>query len=376
MPKTTGTRQDRTRPAVAGRARPQSQPQPPARVPGNLPLLVLLVVVVAALAVFALAFNSKNRTTDLFSDKGMPSDSYQVPLGVSLGETQPQDPFAGWNTYKNASGTFEFRYPANWQAKAEGQAVRITYPQATGTDILVAYSAVTSSLDTYVSALDQASLTAFEGKPSVTVKSQSKEKVNGYAAVQRLQAVNAAGLEQKITYLYDQGRILSVSTAMERIGGEWEQAYDLILSSFRFIAAPVATASTTVSSTASAQAGEYRSQAYGFSLSYDQQLKPKTADDGIEFNSGEETLLRVKGISSPMPSLLDYHPSGASVEAQVVVGGKQAMKFSAARKVGVADGKYVQYVVAIDGGKWLKVEYQAAAKDIAGFEKIISTIKF
>ncbi len=308
----------------------------------------------------------------------MPSDSYQVPLGVSLGETQPQDPFAGWNTYKNASGTFEFRYPANWQAKAEGQAVRITYPQATGTDILVAYSAVTSSLDAYVSALDQVSLTAFEGKPSVTVKSQSKEKVNGYAAVQRLQTVNAAGLEQKITYLYDQGRVLSVSTAMKQIGGEWEQAYDLILSSFKFIAAstPAAAASTSSSSTTPAKAGEYRSQAYGFSLSYDQQLKPKTADDGIEFNSGEETLLIAKGVSSPMPSLIDYHPSGANVEAQVVVGGKQAMKFSASRKIGGADGKYVQYVVAIDSGKWLKVEYQAAAKDIAGFEKIISTIKF
>jgi hypothetical protein len=350
---------------------------------------IVMVVIIIILVVVALFFvfhsYSKNRTNNVFNNDseqvGADASNYQVPLDSNANDSATQqntDSFAGWNSYRDASSTYEFKYPANWKIDtANNKNIKLIYPDATDTESLITLQPVKKTLTEYLAALDKISLTAYEGKPSVEIKNEQKTNINGFEAVKRLQKLNAADLEQKITYIYSNGKILSFSLVRPSISSDWSEAYDLILSSFKFIT-PSSTATTSTPASGSTTAvtsssTSYKNQAYGFTIQYDLGLKTTTTKSGINFIIGNNQFLKVNGEASGMPSLVSYHPNGAKVAGQTTIGGKEAMKFSVTDSSGLT---YVQYVIQLSGTKWLRIEYKGNEGSVASFEKIISSIKF
>ncbi|MFA6422594.1 MAG: hypothetical protein WCV92_04290 [Candidatus Buchananbacteria bacterium] len=350
----------------------------------NAPAIVMAVVVVIII-IMAICFYVLDKPTGSINNVQEQSNSnanYQVPLGVDI-PGKALDPYAGWNYFKNSSNTYEFKYPKNWQVKARGQDAQLIYPDVTSTQILVSYQLVDKKLSDYLSQLDKTALTAFEGKPSVKIEEEKAITVNGFSAITRLQHLNAADLDQKITYIYNNGRVLTFSM-IGQLSSDWIDAYNLILPSFNFV-----TASSTVSTTSSSSIGlasttvnavsslvPYKNAAYNFEIKYSSTLKPKTETNGIAFDMGSDQYLKIQGFNSSMPSLINYHPNGANVAGQSVIGGKDAMKFSLTKKDGDEAINYVQYVLVLNNSKWLKIEYQGSKSNSELFDKIISSIKF
>jgi len=328
-----------------------------------------MIIIAIAVASFIYLNDQSNRAKDLLNKS---NEDAQAAIEASAKNTPPADPYAGWNNYQSPSSTFEFKYPANWKIEKSGNAISLIYPEATSTQFLMTYQPTSKEFYSYIDELDKVSLTAYEGKPAFTMIDQQQIKVNGFEAIERTQKVNAADLDQVITYVYDSGKVMSFSMTGSDLTAQWKEVYSLILKSFKFQSASPALETATSTATADRSLSSYNNSAYGFKIAYQKTLKPKTSANGISFTIDSEKFLNISGSSSAMPSLINYHPNGANVDGQVKIGGRDAMKFSTS----TAKGDYVQYLLALDGKKWLKIEYKGENDNNVVFENIISSINF
>lgn len=261
----------------------QNQPQPyyQGRQSGNQGAIAVLAVllIVALLAVCALCFvfivkprlaAAPAESSDESEESGTIApkpENYQIPLGIqvpSAAETQAQDnsPTANWQSYTWIIGasttpsakassssstaatstakaaptsTLELKYPAGWVLTKSNNTIKLTNKLFADAQIIITSDASSKKLTEYLKELDEVSATAYEGKPSIQVKSQNALGTNSdkISAVQRMQYLTAADMQEKITYISYQGQIISVGLIAPQLTDEAIQLYDLLLSSFK-----------------------------------------------------------------------------------------------------------------------------------------------
>lgn len=347
-------------------------------------LVVILILILLGVLALIYVLPPKSINTE---NQGV-SQGGQIPLDVNINSSANQDPTASWLTYDKSSSTYIFKYSPDWKLTEQDQVVRLSLPITTSSEIVFNVTTTTKNLDQYLAELDKVSATAFEGKPSVQVKSSTPFTAGTSAEIkgaQRVQTNLAAGLEQNVTYLYYNNRIFSIFLNSPKINSNLQDAYALFLSTVRF--APVSNAQMTASSSSSStsslpsstpssqpKAISYVNTKFNFQIQYTASSSAQQGSDGITLTNGKNKLI-ITGIKGAVPSLIKYQPNGAKIAGQVVIAGKDAVKLFTAKPTNY-DSPYTQYVVPINDVSWLKIEYFGKDDVAKIFEGIIATLKF
>jgi hypothetical protein len=293
-------------------------------------------------------------------------------------------------TYYKSSSTYAFKYSPDWKLTEQGQSVRLSLPIVTSSEIVFNVATTTKNLDQYLAELDKVSATAFEGKPSVQVKSSTPFTVGTSAEIkgaQRIQTNLASGLEQNVTYLYYNNRIFSIFLNSPKINSDLQNAYALFLSTIRFAPASVSSTQAVASSSSSSAPSlpsstppsqpktiSYTNAKFNFQIQYTASSSAQQGSDGITLTNGKNKLI-ITGIKGAVPSLIKYQPNGAKIAGQVVIAGKDAVKLFTAKPTN-SDSPYTQYVLPINDASWIKIEYFGKDDSAKIFESVIATLKF
>lgn len=258
----------------------QHQPQPyyPRQQGGNQAVIAVLaaLLIITLLIVCVLCYiflikpklaGAPNKSTDESeqnSDALAEPSNYQIPLGVQMPSapeaTQDNSPTADWQSYtwlmtpkastSNSSSssstatttgksaptsTLELKYPDGWSLTKSNNTIKLTNKQFADAQIVITSDYNDKKLTDFLKALDEVAATAYEGKPSVQVKSQNALGTNSekISAIQRMQYLTAADLQEKITYISYQGQVISVGLIAPKLTDEMSQIYDLMLTSFK-----------------------------------------------------------------------------------------------------------------------------------------------
>ncbi len=317
--------------------------------------VIIFLLIVAGILFFG---NVKNRTNSLL-DTVEKDDTYQIPLGINLDDGNNLNPFEGWTVFKDQDKKFGFYYPSDWVIESKLNSVQIFYPERPDVVVNASWQSIKKDFSNYISESEKSMQ-----KTANQLKDEQKFKLNDFEAVKRFYYSSSTESEMIATYIFHDKTVFEIYLSAQKIDESLKSTYDLILSSFNFnISSPSVENKETV----------YKNSLYGFELKYGEEYVKKEVSEGIIFDFGSDSYLSVKGSTSKIPSLVDYHPSGANVAGQVKIAEKGAMKYLLQKEDGVA---YVQYVLPIDEKRWLQIEYDGKEKEIASFEKIISTINF
>jgi len=151
-----------------------------------------------------------------------------------------------WKIYQNDKYNFEFQYPDYW--KASGKPVKDNFvslidelPSEENPDTIEFSARVIAdkkytSLDSFLKEQDRTRLTAWEGKPSITIRSSEKININGSDAIRREIYNNAAGFPGIETFILKSGTIynLSINIYVGEIVLGRSRLYDKVIGTFRF----------------------------------------------------------------------------------------------------------------------------------------------
>ncbi len=229
--------------------------------------IIFIIICLAAIAAAAYFFLIKpgwpKPAAPADSEEQLNYNSYEMPLGITVpssdnsSDNQQQSSvptytfILGTSTKViEASGTtasttatttvettsaYQFQYPPAFVPVRTGNIVKLTSALATDTQILVEVNDSNRNLAAYLKNLDQTNATAYEGQPAVQVKSENKLTSNNkeVEAIQRLQLLVAPGLQEKVTYVSYQGKIISLAIIAPTLTAELNQLYDAILASFK-----------------------------------------------------------------------------------------------------------------------------------------------
>lgn len=184
-----------------------------------------------------------------------------------------------YQTFTNSQFGFSFQYPEGFSAQindGDGSMsnnmiwVRIYCTDRNSScgskEFRLYVQTSSSTLNAFVSQADKVSSAAYEGQPSVNVKSSNSTTIAGLNAIQRDETMNAAGFETMITYLRSGNNIYTFSIDPDEKGQtittDNMQIYNNILSSFKFVT-PVNSATTSNSDWKT-----YTNTQYGFQIQY------------------------------------------------------------------------------------------------------------
>ncbi|MFA5047927.1 MAG: hypothetical protein WC516_02695 [Patescibacteria group bacterium] len=204
---------------------------------------------------------SQSSATTTADQNAQNSDDYLIPLGINIPSDQQQqaNPVDSWLSFSfmdkstttttstkktttttatssvaTSSPLFQFKYPAFFKIKNNGNNLQLISDQATSTQILITVETSTKKLDAYLKDVDKIAATAWEGQPSMTVKSQGQGQIGKFSAVQRIEQLLAADLQKKATYVSLGNKIVMVSIISPAIDDTISNFYDVFLNTFKF----------------------------------------------------------------------------------------------------------------------------------------------
>ncbi len=229
----------------------------------NHPGLIVTAIVLAVALVGALGYicfplaaswhqadNSESASEPSTTDNtaAAADQSGNTPDAAAPAPETPADPAAGWLSYSDTNGAFEFKYAPAWQAdQQDPQIINFALSEAADTVISANWQATGTSLNAYLTALDKANAKGWEGQPSVKIERQGNVKIGTLNAYQRWQKLLAADLEQIMTYIPVGNKIYALSIRSPKLDDQIIQTYGLFLATFKIngISSTPALASTT-----------------------------------------------------------------------------------------------------------------------------------
>lgn len=162
--------------------------------------------------------------------------STQIPTPVPTVSPQIASVSANLVTYQNSGGDFSFEYPASWTIYSSTDS-DIIFKTKENNDLRISVASDSSpTIAAYLVKADKISGTAYEGEPSIEVKSTKKTVINNLSCIQREEYLIAADLTQTTTYFKKGSTVVSLSLT-PTYGNtlvEDKKLYNKLLTSFNF----------------------------------------------------------------------------------------------------------------------------------------------
>ncbi|KKR72708.1 MAG: hypothetical protein UU81_C0010G0054 [Microgenomates group bacterium GW2011_GWC1_41_8] len=217
-------------------------PIPPAEPAHHTPLKIILIAIgillAGAILVFVYQTIQANRSWRFTEPPDMMGSINQVSPSPILDET------AEWKTYTNTNSIsgFQIDIPSIWKELEHSSSFEnssmFQAPDGSQIDLTVEQTTF-NDLDSYLSDLDKTNTTAWEGKPSKTIKQTQLITIGNAKGIIRVEDWLAAGFTTKVTYIINDNKVFSI-TLLPYGDGNFEtqeaaKKYDHILSTFTFL---------------------------------------------------------------------------------------------------------------------------------------------
>lgn len=223
---------------------PVLRPEPPRRPAkkSSAPLAVgvLVVLIIIAFGAYSVSVYFKNKAAE---EAALQEAKSAEETAAATAEETAADPAADWleftfppatTTAATSSIAMSFKYPNTLSLTQNPDNLILSSESVSSTQVNIYWVKSKKSLGDYITALDKANATGWEGKPSVSVVTSTEAVViSGLPAVFRQQKLLAADLNQYIAYIKAADTVYAVSLAAPELNENLLAFFVVFLNNFK-----------------------------------------------------------------------------------------------------------------------------------------------